>query len=65
MPEGAEAQEAVGFEAKEPVSSRLLRAPWEPTKEEKDVHATSGHAQIRPWCRACPAGAGRDRAFTF
>ena len=36
--------------------------PWEPTKEEQDIHETSGHAQSRAWCSSCLAGAGRDTA---
>ena len=35
--EEAEAEEAVGFEAEEPVNVRPLGSLWEPPKEEKDV----------------------------
>ena len=62
VPDGAEAEEEVGFEAGKPVNVRPLRARWEPTKEVKHVHESSGHAQVCPWCRACPEGAGRDIA---
>ena len=55
-------EQAVGSESEEPVSVRPLRAPWEPTKEEQDIHETSGHAQTRAWCSSCLAGAGRDTA---
>ena len=47
MPEG-EVEEEVGFESEEPVNVQPFRARWEPTKEEKDVHETSGHAEFRP-----------------
>ena len=58
-----EMEQANRFESEEPVNARLLRAPWEPTKEEKEVHEKKGgHAQVRPWCRSCLAGAGSDRA---
>ena len=64
VPKGAEVEEAVRFALKpeEPANVRPLRAPWEPTKEEKDVQETSEHALFRLWRRACQAGAGRDRA---
>ena len=55
-------EQAVGSESEEPVNVRPLRAPWEPTKEEQDIHETSGHAQTRAWCSSCLAGAGRDTA---
>ena len=56
-------EQAVGSESEEPVNVRPLRAPWEPTKEEQDIHETSGHAQSRAWCSSCLAGAGRDTAL--
>ena len=62
--EAEAAEAAVGIEAEEPVNVKSLRAPWEPTKEEREAHEASGHAQFRSWCRACLAGAGRDTAHT-
>ena len=46
MPEGAEAEEAVRFQAEEAVNVRHLRAFWEPTKEEKDVHETKWTSSV-------------------
>ena len=37
-----EVEQAVGFESGEPINVRLLRAPWEPTKEEKEVYENKG-----------------------
>ena len=54
-----EVEQPVGSESEEPVNVRPLRAPWEPTKEEQDIHETSGHAQFRARCRSCFSRCGQ------
>lgn len=54
-------------EAEEPAEKgavRPLRAPQEPTEDERESHFASGHVPYRKWCRHCIAGRGRSDAHS-
>ena len=52
----AEQEADAGEEQHDP---RVLRAPEEPSAEERERHFLSGHVVYRSWCRHCVRGRGR------
>ena len=48
-----------GTEMQMPV---MIRAPYEPTTQERAEHEATGHVVYRSWCDACLAGKGLGQA---
>ena len=40
----------------------VVRAPAEPTQQERDHHIALNHAQFKSWCKFCVSGRGRENA---
>ena len=42
--------------------AKVVKAPYEPTRQEVEEHEATGHVVYRSWCRACLAGRGYGQA---
>ena len=50
-----------GEEGSEDSPERIRPGPIQPSREDRDNHCATGHAQFRAWCSACVQGRGRSQ----
>ena len=60
VPEGQQSPETEA-EVCEGRAPRVLRAPYQPTKKQREEHEVAGHIHFRLWCQACVQGRGKPR----
>ena len=56
-PDGEDGERGEGHEEFGP---RVRPSPPEPCEQDKDQHASTGHAVFRSWCGPCVLGRGRS-----
>ena len=62
LPEPLVQADAAAEQAEEAQQPLKIRAPYEPTEQERADHEATGHVVYRSWCHACLAGKGLGQA---